>query len=460
MAKRQARLSAQRPLELRIEQLDPNSLQAYADNARIHSPRQIRQLTASISCFGFVIPALLNADCEIIAGHARVEAAKALGLERIPCIQVEHLSKVQERAYRLADNRLAELANWDPGLLASELQALTEIDLDFSIEDTGFNSAEIDLIIDEGERKQRRDPADDVPALVVDRPAVAQAGDLWHLGSHRVLCGDARDARSFERLLSGEKAQLVFADPPYNVPIHGHVSGLGRTRHREFAMAAGEMSPNEYLNFLESICMSLVAFTVDGAMHFICMDWRHAKPLLIAGERIYSELKNICVWNKDNDGRGSLYRSKHELIFVWKAGTAPHINNIELGRSGRYRTNVWDYPGVNSFRSGRDDKLAMHPTVKPVALVADAIRDCSKRCGIVLDPFAGSGTTLIAAEKTGRRAAAIELDPLYVDTAIRRWQAITGRTAVHTDTGASFAETERQRGEITVAPPTDTDGNT
>jgi DNA modification methylase len=223
-------------------------------------------------------------------------------------------------------------------------------------------------------------------------------------------------------------------------------------------MAAGEMSAAEYVDFLESICANLVAFSADGSVHFICMDWRHAKPLLIAGERVYSELKNICVWNKNNAGMGSLYRSKHELVFVWKAGTAPHINNIDLGRAGRYRTNVWDYPSVNSFRYGREDELAMHPTVKPVALVADAIRDCSKRVGLVLDPFAGSGTTLIAAEKTGRRAAAMELDPLYIDTAIRRWQSLTGEPAIHAQTGIRFADLERSRSPVMATAPDKADG--
>jgi DNA modification methylase len=238
--------------------------------------------------------------------------------------------------------------------------------------------------------------------------------------------------------MDGEKARIVFADPPYNVPIHGRAPGRGRLSHRQLTMAADA----EYLDFLDSICANLVAFTVDGGMHFICMDWRHAKSLLIAGGRVYSELKNICVWNKDNPAMGSLYRSKYELVFVWKSGTAPHINNIERGHSRKYRTNVWDYPGVNSAPGGRDDELAMHPMMKPVALVADAIRDCSKRGGIVLDPFAGWGTTIIAAEKTGRRAAAIELDPLHVDTAIRRWQAITGKPAIHADTRMKFAEAE------------------
>jgi DNA modification methylase len=417
-------------------------LEPYAGNARAHPRRQIQRLCASISYFGFVMPALINATGVIVAGHARVQAAKILELDRIPCIRVEHLSDAQQRAYRLADNRLAEAATWDSDLLSQELRALAELDLDFSIESTGFDTAEIDLILEESEQKRTADPADTVPPLATGRPAIARLGDLWVLGKNKLFCGDAREAGSYRRLMNGDEAQIVFADPPYNLPIDGHVSGLGRTRHREFPMATGEMSPGEYARFLESICANLVAFTVDGSIHFICMDWRHAGALLTAGTPVYSELKNICVWNKDNGGMGSLYRSKHELVFVWKAGTAPHINNIELGRSGRYRTNVWDYAGVNSFRAGRDDDLAMHPTVKPVALVADAIRDCSRRGSIVLDPFAGSGTTLIAAEKTGRRAVAIELDPLYVDTAIRRWQVFTGKPAIHAGTGKSFAETE------------------
>jgi hypothetical protein len=214
-------------------------------------------------------------------------------------------------------------------------------------------------------------------------------------------------------------------------------------QHREFAMASGEMSESEFTSFLTATLAHAAACSEDGAIHFVCMDWRHLSEIITAGRSIYSELKNLCVWNKDNGGMGSLYRSKHELIFVWKAGTGTHINNIELGRFGRYRTNVWDYPGINGFKSGHGDELAMHPTVKPVALVADAIRDCSKRNGIILDPFAGAGTTVIAAEKTGRRAAVIEIDPHYIDTIIRRWQAFTGKTVIHAMDGMTFADRER-----------------
>jgi DNA modification methylase len=263
------------------------------------------------------------------------------------------------------------------------------------------------------------------------------------LGEHRVFCGDATNLRSFEGVLGGGKAQMVFTDPPYNVPISGHVSGLGQVQHREFAMASGEMSEAEFTRFLTTTLAHAAASSEDGAIHFVCMDWRHLSEIVTAGRTVYSELKNVCVWNKDNGGMGSLYRSKHELVFVWKVGTGAHINNIELGRFGRYRANVWDYPGVNGFKSGRGDELGMHPTVKPVALVADAIRDCSKRGGIILDPFAGSGTTVVAAEKTGRRAAVIEIDPHYVDTIVRRWQDFTDQTAIHAVDGMSFADRER-----------------
>jgi DNA modification methylase len=370
-----------------------------------------------------------------------VEAAKNIGLATVPCIRAEHLNGAQKRAFTLADNRLTEEAEWNFQLLAKELQFLS--DLEFNIELTGFSSAEIDLIIDDGKASAESDPADHIPAPRPGRPSVTRPGDRWILGRHHLLCGDAALFSTFERVLAGSKAQMVFTDPPYNVPIAGHASGLGRIQHREFAMAAGEMSDAQFARFLAMVLGHAAEFSVDGAIHFVFTDWRHLLEILVAGGTIYSELKNVCVWNKSNGGMGSLYRSKHELVFVWKVGNGPHINNIDLGRTGRYRTNVWDYPGVNSFNSSRKDELEMHPTMKPVALVADAIRDCSKRNGLVLDPFAGSGTTIMAAEKTGRRAAAIELDPAYVDTAIRRWQTATGGTAIHAGTRTSFTEIER-----------------
>ena len=230
--------------------------------------------------------------------------------------------------------------------------------------------------------------------------------------------------------MKNAKAEFVFADPPYNVPIDGHVCGLGRIRHADFAMGCGEMSEIEFRRFLRGVFKQLAANTIDGSIHQICMDWRHMPEMLAAGKAAYDELKNVCVWSKRNAGMGTFYRSRHELVFVWKNGSAPHINTFELGQFGRSRSNVWDYPGVNSLKPNRLEELAMHPTVKPVALVADAIKDCSRRNDLVLDPFAGSGTMLIAAERTGRRAAALEIDPHYVDVAIRRWQHFTGKAAV------------------------------
>jgi hypothetical protein len=262
-----------------------------------------------------------------------------------------------------------------------------------------------------------------------------------------VLCGNATDPQAFPTLLGSERAQLVFIDPPYNVPIDGHVCGLGSIRHAEFAMGSGEMSEAEFTRFLQTVFGHLIGHSAGGSIHFVCMDWRHVYELLTAARGLYAEQKNLCIWNKDNGGMGSLYRSKHELVFVFKAGSGPHINNVDLGKHGRYRTNVWDYAGVNSLKAGRLEELSLHPTVKPVALVADAILDCSNRGGLVLDCFLGSGTTLIAAEKTGRRAAGMELDPVYVDTALRRWQEFTGQEPVHAESGRTFTAEAAARRE-------------
>jgi DNA modification methylase len=434
-----------RSKSLKVEYLDLENLTPYAANARLHPQRQLTLLQANMRVFGFLVPVLIDGRNGLIAGHARIEAAKRMGLKEVPCIRVEHLTEAQKRAYIIADNRLAELATWDRATLSSEFRFLAEVDVDFDLEITGFVAAETDLLIIDENEVHRPDPVDVVPAMDLERPAVSRQGDLWRLGKHRLLCGDALESASFNRLLGEERAQLIFTDPPFNCRIAHNVSGLGKIKHSDFRMASGEMSSGEFTEFLKTSFAHLAAFSVDGAIHFIFIDWRRSKEMIAAGEAVYSELKNLCVWAKTNGGMGSLYRSRHELVFVWKSGTAPHINNIELGRYGRYRTNVWEYAGANSFGSNRDAELAMHPTVKPVALIADAIRDCSKRGGIVLDPFAGSGSTIIAAERTGRRAAAIEIDERYVDTAIRRFQDLTGKPALHAETGLSFAETRRQR---------------
>ena len=425
-------------------------LRPHPNNARTHSRKQVKQIAKSIEKFGFCNPVLVDDAKQIIAGHGRVEAAKLLGLEVVPTCLICHLSEAEKRAYILADNKLAENAGWDRELLAIELQGLIELDVD--IELTGFETAEIDLVLEEAREASGAPvgPEDKTPEPSPG-PAVTQTGDLWLLGDHRLLCGDARNKIAYERLLEGAKAEFVFTDPPYNVAIDGNVCGLGRIHHREFAMASGEMSEVDFTAFLQAVFAQLAENTVDGSIHQIFTDWRHLSEMLNAGRAVYSELKNVCVWNKTNAGMGSFYRSKHEFVFVWKSGTAAHLNNFELGQHGRHRTNVWDYPGISSGRAGRLEELAMHPTVKPVAMVADAIKDCSRRTSLVLDPFCGSGTILIAAERTGRKARALEIDPHYVDVAVRRWQAYAGKAALLAETGETFEAIEERRGTEPLA---------
>jgi DNA modification methylase len=437
---------------LQIEQTPIHALRPHRQNARTHSKRQIRQIATSIRRFGFCNAILIDDDLTILAGHGRVEAAKLLGLTNVPTVRLSHLSEEDKRAYVIADNRLAEKAGWDRNLLAIELQGL--IDIGFEVELTGFETPDIDLLLDEALEATGLSPADDQLPVIRSGAPTSQRGDLWVLGAHRLLCGDARAPASYTRLLGGKAADLVFTDPPYNVCIDGHVSGRGRIRHGEFAMASGEMTEAEFIQFLSVTLGQAVEASRDGALHYVCMDWRHLLELLSAGREIYDGYLNLCVWNKNNGGMGSFYRSKHELVAVFKVGTAPHINNVELGRHGRNRTNVWDYPGVNTFRPGRIDELAMHPTVKPVALIADVIKDASRRSNLVLDPFAGSGSTIIAAEKTGRQARALEIDPHYVDLIIRRWQSYTGSPALLDTTTTSFEDIAEQRQAEAKAKPT------
>jgi len=403
-----------------IEMRDPKSLRPYAGNARTHSPKQLRQIADSINRFGFVNPILIDAEGDIIAGHGRLAAAKLLGLPEVPVLPVTHLTPAEKRAYILADNRLAEKAGWDQEILAIELQAL--IDFDFEVELTGFELAQIDLILDEdvgrGSLRPNRRPRNFVPPLPAG-PPITQPGDLWRLGAHRLICGDARDPQALAKLLGGDVVDMIFTDPPYNVEVDGHVGGLGKVKHREFAFASGEMSQTEFTTFLRDAMSPGAARCRAGAIAYVCMDWRHMREMLAAGDSVFDELKNLCVWNKTNGGMGSFYRSKHELVFVWKVRPGRHVNSFGLGDTGRYRTNVWDYAGVNTFSASRSEDLAMHPTVKPVALIGDAIRDCSKRGDIILDMFGGSGSTLIAADLAGRQARLIEYDPGYCDVSRR-----------------------------------------
>jgi DNA modification methylase len=427
-----------------IERISIADLKAAKRNARTHSRRQVRQIADSIKRFGFTNPVLVDDENGILAGHGRVAAAKELGLADLPCLRLSDMSDGEKRAYILADNKLALNAGWDTEILAIELQQLIALDFDVGV--IGFELPEVDLIIAEAvEASAAPTPEDEPVAPALAAEVVTQLGDLWVLGRHRLLCGDAKEAELVERLMDGERAHMIFTDPPYNVPIQGHVSGLGRVQHREFAEAVGEMSAAQFTAFLTETLTHAAAACCDGAIAFVCMDWRHLQEVLQAGHTVFSELKNLCVWKKSNAGMGTFYRSQHELVLVWKVGSAPHTNTFGLGDKGRYRTNVWTYAGANAFKTERMEELASHPTVKPVSLVADAIRDVSHRGEIVLDVFGGSGSTLIAAEKTGRLARLLELDPGYCDVIVQRWMKLTGKTATLLDGGASFEDVKASR---------------
>lgn len=428
-----------------IDKLRPNPR-----NARNHSKKQIRQLANSIARFGWTYPIVVDENTVILAGHARYSAAQLLGCHTVPVIVLSGLSDPEKRALALADNKIAANSGWDRKLLAEELGELATLlpEFDLDLEITGFEPAEVDSLLGDLADPEQ-DPADEAPAL--EKEAISRIGDLWELGPHRLLCGDAQSAAAYRLLMGGVSAAMVFTDPPYNVPIK-RVQGRGRIKHREFVQASGEMSPAHFTRFLRRSLALAAEHSADGSIHFVFTDWRHINELSAAGSSVYSELKNIVVWVKTNAGQGSFYRSQHELICVFKSGEGPHQNNVELGRHGRNRSNVWTYPGVNSFRAGRLDDLSVHPTPKPVALVADAIRDCSRRGEIVLDPFMGSGTTILAAERVGRRGYGLELDPRYVDAAIRRWQAYTRRDAVLNDSGETFDEVSAVRAGTRGAP--------
>ncbi len=429
---------------LAIQYISPDRLRPYPGNARSHSRKQLKLIADSIKRFGFTNPILVTDDFEVVAGHGRLQAAKSLGMQLVPVVALSSLSEADKKALRIADNRIAELSNWDRDILAIEYQGLDDLQFD-DIEVTGFSLGEIDTILDEASEKKPVGPGpeDDVPPVVA--APVSRKGDLWILGSHRLLCGDARFENDYARLLEGQVADLVLTDPPFNVRVDGNISGLGKVRHEEFAMASGEMSEAEFTAFLSTFLGCAKTHSRGGAILFVFMDWRHLFELTCAGREQGLALKNLIVWAKDNAGMGTFYRSKHELVFVFKNPDGAHLNTFELGQHGRYRTNVWEYAGVNTFRTGRLDELAMHPTVKPVAMLADAIRDVTKRGDIVLDPFAGSGSTLIAAEKTGRQARCIEYEPKYCDVIVRRWQAYTGKAATFEGTDLTFEDFEGAR---------------
>jgi DNA modification methylase len=419
-----------------IEMVPRQSLRPDPKNPRKHPKRQLAQLSRVIARVGFLVPIIADETDLIVAGAGRWAAAELLDLEEVPVIRASFVSEEDRRAFALADNRMSELSEWDEDLLRAELEHLFEQGFDITF--TGFELADLDLGVVPSEEEEPAIPMIDAGNVV------SRLGDLWVIGQHRLYCGNARDSTSYEALLGDELAAMMFSDAPYNVPIHRHVSGLGQVRHREFAEASGEMSPPEFTAFQRAVFRNCVRFSRDGSIHFSCMDWRHMREILDAADGVYTELEQLVVWMKDNAGMGAFYRSQHELIFVFKSGRGRHVNNFGLGGRGRHRTNVWTYAGANTFRKGRDQDLEAHPTVKPVAMVADAILDCSNRDDLILDPFSGSGTTLIAAHRTKRRGAAIEIDPVFVDTSLQRLAAVSGLVPVLED-GRNYEEVAADR---------------
>ncbi len=419
-------------LDLHIEQRPVAELKPAGRRARYNSKRQLAGIEASIRQFGFVSPVLIDSKGRLLAGVARVEVARRLGMTTVPAVVIDHLTPEEQRAFVLADNRLAELGDWNREVLQLELDELAQLDLDFSLEVTGFTLPEIEAIrfgvggADPGD--------DDVPAP--QETFVSQLGDVWRLGQHKLIVGSATEPAVLERLLAGDQVRVVFTDPPYNVPVQGHVTSS--KAHGEFVEGSGEMSDAEFTGFLTRVMQQSANALDDGGLAYVCMDWRHMANVLAAAEATDLTLINLCVWDKGTGGMGSFYRSQHELVFVLKKGKAGHLNTVELGRNGRNRTNVWAYEGVSGFGVDKAREREMHPTVKPLALVQDALLDCTKKGDVVLDLFGGSGTTLIAAEKTRRRCRMTELDPRYADVIIRRWEAISGQEAVHEDLGLSF----------------------
>ena len=417
-------------------------------NPRLHSERQISLLAKSIKSFGFLWPVMIDETRRVLAGHGRIEAAKHLGLREVPTISIHHLSETQRRAFVIADNRLAEQASWDEKLLAEQLRELCEVELDFDLEATGFELDEIDVLIEDVSPKVKdgSDPADELPKATP--VGVTRAGDLWLAGSHRICCGNSVNPESYSALMKSQRAAVVFTDPPPEVNIGVHATTLGTACDRNRLTLAGETPKSELPDFLCEVMELCGLYSVDGSLNYVVMDWRHMAEVLPVGRQVDSELTSVCVWVKGKAVMDSLYQNQHELIFVFQNGRESHRNNVQSGQHGRHRTNVWRYPGVNSMpRSIAKGNLLEWHRALPVALIADAILDCASPRDIVLDPFLGSGTTVVAAERTGRVCYGIELSARSVDTIVRRWQAFTGQSATLENSGRTFTELEQEAGD-------------
>lgn len=434
--------SAPQPRQLAVEYVPLGALTLDPGNARVHPPKQIKQIARSIEAFSFNVPVLVDREGKLLAGHGRVLALRLLGRSDVPVIRLEHLTPEQARAFAIADNRLIETSTWDEQLLAQHFKSLSEIDLTFDLEATGFTVAEIDLKIQSPEAAPGEDDPADAPAP--SGPLVTRPGDLWETLGHRVLCADALQPDGYVALVGDERASMTFTDPPYNVAIQGNAAGFGKITYEEFAMASGEMSEAEFTQFLVTVFTRIAEASAPGALAYSCIDWRHLFEVIGAGRQAFKELKNVCVWAKASAGQGSFYRSQHEMVAVFEVAGGKPRNNIQLGRFGRHRSNLWTYPSPAAFgRSGDEGRLTEdHPTPKPVAMVADAMLDCTARGDIVLDPFLGGGATLIAAERVGRRCRAIEIEPRFVDASLRRLRRQTGEDARRLGDGRLFSDLE------------------
>ncbi|CAM3101799.1 Methyltransferase [Sphingomonas antarctica] len=420
---------------IRFETVEIEKLKPDPSNARTHSKKQINQIAASIAENGFINPIIVNPDRRVIAGHGRLRAARQCKLDVVPVVVVTGLTDAQEKRLQLADNKIALNAGWDNDLLLNTLTVIEAAGLDVVV--AGFSNTELDLL--RMPKLQFDEPFDPVP---VD--AVTKLGDVWLCDDSRVGCGDLLDGTSLPALMGEERADAIIADSPYNTSNATHNGGKGKYRHREFKYAHGEMSVDEFTRFLTGTQAAMASYCRDGAVAYMFMDHHHAGEQIAAGDAVFGRRLNICIWIKTNAGMGSPYRSQHEMIFVYVVGDAPHLDNIKLGKHGRNRTNCWQAPSVNTFGSRQDD-LSLHATCKPVGLCADMILDVTARGDIVLDGFLGSGTTLLAALRTGRRAFGLEIDPAYVDVAITRWMDVTGLQAVLESTGETFDAVKRRR---------------
>ena len=386
-------------------------------NARTHSTRQIAQIKASIEAFGFTNPILVDPEDHVIAGHGRLKAARVIGLMAVPTIVLSGLTQAQKQALRIADNKIALNAGWDLEILRLELSELTFLDVAVDPILSGFSTGEIEAILTPCVGTN-----DDVfrtsPVAARTKP-----GDVWILGEHRVGCGDSRDADFLQRVIGRETlVDAAFLDPLYNLRIGE--TALSSGRHRDFAMGASE-SEVKLRSFLADTLGAAARYSRSGAIHFVCMDWRHMDSISATCRTVYGELLDLCVWGKSDGGKGSLYRSSHELVFVYRVGKGPYLEVAEGGKHGRNRTNVWDHARVDTLRGGLREDPALR-TVKPTGLVADAILDVTRPGDLVLDVFLGFGTTLMAAERSGRRLRGLDIDPVRVDVAIERWSSRTG----------------------------------